>query len=228
MILDLPPPLWVPAKPAIIRPALDLAPPKLAMPLTLGMLKRRSFNTITFVGQTTALASSFTMPAHAAGDLIIGYASSVASTVATLPAGWTLITTGVLSTMGVVMGYKIAASSSETSGTWSGGSTTTTGCVIYRGATGVGTPSKTGANSTTMTWPSLTIINSGSSWLIGYAAMNITKTGTPNAPTGKTIRSNDNYNRVWDTNGVQTGDYSSQTATIAAQAYQSMTMELFA
>jgi len=53
MILDLPPPLWVPPKPAIIRPAPDLAPPALAMPLTMGMLKPRTGG-ISFVGYKTA------------------------------------------------------------------------------------------------------------------------------------------------------------------------------
>lgn len=50
MILDLPPPLWLPPKPAIIRPAEPIKPlltvPLLAMPLTMGMLRPSASNPV--------------------------------------------------------------------------------------------------------------------------------------------------------------------------------------
>jgi len=53
MILDLPPPLWIPPKPAIIRSARDLVPPAIAMPLTMGMLKPLAGGNIALVGYKT-------------------------------------------------------------------------------------------------------------------------------------------------------------------------------
>lgn len=53
MILDLPP-LWGPPKPAIIRPAADLAPKALSMPLTMGMLKPHAAAGIKLVGYASA------------------------------------------------------------------------------------------------------------------------------------------------------------------------------
>ncbi len=75
MILDLPPPLWVPAKPAIIRPALDLALPKLAMPLTMGMLRPPTVTALTLTYRS--LNKSITAGASRTfSSIAIGSASS--------------------------------------------------------------------------------------------------------------------------------------------------------
>lgn len=79
-------------------------------------------------GTTTA-----TMPAHSAGDLIIAFAFRDGSvTLPTQPAGWTSITSGAGTLCSMRVAYKVAASSAETTETWT--SATTLNVVIYRGS----------------------------------------------------------------------------------------------
>ena len=74
------------------------------------------------VGTATGVTSA-TLPAHQSGDLIIGVAvnleTSGAPTLPSKPTGWTdYLTRSGLSLAAARVSYKIATSSSETSGTW--------------------------------------------------------------------------------------------------------------
>lgn len=107
MILPPPPPLWIPEKPAIIRPApLDLIgggqyadPVQRAMAVAaLGNRKRLTTVAVapTFIGRSARADSATAIPVHAstvAGDLLIGimWSSGSSSKTAT---GWTFLTTG--------------------------------------------------------------------------------------------------------------------------------------
>lgn len=86
------------------------------------------------VGAATG-TDSVTMPAHQAGDLIVAFAFRDGSTtLPTLPAGWTsrLAPTGANS-CSMRLATKIAASSSETSGTWT--NATSLIVLVLRGVT---------------------------------------------------------------------------------------------
>ena len=73
---------------------------------------------ITYIGSATGTTSA-TLPAHQAGDLIIGFAFRDGSTTApTRPSGWTTIDTATGILCSGALAYKVAASSSETTGTW--------------------------------------------------------------------------------------------------------------
>jgi hypothetical protein len=75
---------------------------------------------ITYIGAAAGTTSA-TLPAHQAGDLILAFAfRSGATTATTIPAGWTSIALAGANTTHGRLAFKIAASSSETSGTWTG------------------------------------------------------------------------------------------------------------
>jgi hypothetical protein len=77
---------------------------------------------ISFIGSASAEATSITLPAHQAGDLIILAVGKAASASWSVPAGWTQVmnrTNATAPARGLRVSYKIAASASETSGTWS-------------------------------------------------------------------------------------------------------------
>ena len=108
------------------------------------------------VGTVYAAATSVTLPTHQAGDLIVVAAVRYGNTtVPSLPAGYTSLLTSA-TTHGRRLGYKIAASSSETSGTWTNASTVV--AAVYRGVT----PGDA-ATSTTAA-PGLTLSSAGESW----------------------------------------------------------------
>src|SRR5262249_39705055 len=76
---------------------------------------------ITRIGEASALADNVTLPAHQTGDLIVifSYQDGVASA-PSLPSGYSnIFNVGAGGTaQGVRVGYKVAASNSETSGSW--------------------------------------------------------------------------------------------------------------
>lgn len=84
--------------------------------------------TVSFVGSASAEATSVTLPAHQAGDLIVIFAGRTGSTgPPSVPAGWRFAAQSSVSgvappSLGASVGWKIAASSAETSGTWTGAS----------------------------------------------------------------------------------------------------------
>lgn len=76
---------------------------------------------ISRIGSASVLGATITIPAgHAAGDLIIIFAYRASNTPATVPATYTSIAavSGGVNTVSMAVGYRIATSSSETSGTW--------------------------------------------------------------------------------------------------------------
>lgn len=83
--------------------------------------------TISFVGSASAEATSLTLPAHQAGDLIVMFAGRTGSaSPITVPTGWFGAVSRGLSTSSpalfLVVAWKIATSSAEVSGTWTGAS----------------------------------------------------------------------------------------------------------
>ena len=91
--------------------------------------------TISYVGGASAEANSLSLPTHQAGDLFLMLAVNPGSTtVPTIPSGWYSLRTTSRGTAGTSRGaalaWKLAASSGETSGTWTNASLL--GCVAYR------------------------------------------------------------------------------------------------
>jgi len=112
--------------------------------------------------------TSISIPATAAGDLIIAFGSNRTNTASPTPAGWTSIATGIANPGGggsdrsTRMVYQFTTGGAQTL-TFDGGGTASTdpysGCLIFRGASEVGVGAGVSSNSTgtTLAIPTLTI-----------------------------------------------------------------------
>lgn len=223
--------VYVPHKPAIIKPKnLEFSQHMLAMPLTMGMLAATGRQVI-HVGTATSTNNNVTIPAHQVGDLIIIWFSSIDGTTTPSGVGLTNLTVAGPDNNGirVRIAYKFATSTSETSGNWTG-TDPDTAASVYRNVASIGAFSNWAStgNTTTLTWPAVTFTNNtnGRSWAVGMASVYLTVSGTPNAPTGQTQRANNDYFRIWDSNGGIAGNYSSQTSTMSSQSGVSTVIQL--
>lgn len=113
--------------------------------------------------------TSISIPATAPGDLIVAFGSNRTNTASPTPAGWTSIATGVCNPFGTGsdrstrMVYQFTTGDAQTL-TFNGGDDGTSadpysGCLIFRGASEVGTGAGVNSNSTstTLTIPTLTV-----------------------------------------------------------------------
>jgi len=146
------------------------------------------------VGHNSAEASTVTIPTgHKAGDIILIFAFRDGNvTNPTIPAGWNTITNTLDGTScSVSIGWKVAQSGSETSGTWTNATHLQT--IIYRGAdpnspfgsltsnAGTTSPSTYGATTGVTKW------KSNETWFAAFQGHRSVDTTTMNsAPTGYT------------------------------------------
>jgi hypothetical protein len=144
---------------------------------------------ISQVGQATSQATTITIPgSYSAGDFILVAASRANSAAPTVPAGWASL--GALGSSGVssAIGWKLAQSSSETSGTWTNGQVIN--CIVLRGSAGVifAAPSTTAtsANSATITYGAISTYRAGVSdnIYLGHACQLNTANSLETAPSG--------------------------------------------
>lgn len=132
-------------------------------------------------GTTTA-----TVPAHVAGDILIAFAFRDGSTTQpTLPGGWTSIRTQTGTTCCGRWAWKRAASSSETSGTWTNASALE--IAVYSGVDRVGASASQAGTVATVTWPALSM-QFGNSWVLASAGHRSVNTTLETPPTGLTFR----------------------------------------
>ena len=146
---------------------------------------------ISFVGAATGTTSA-TLPTHAADDVLIAFAHRDGNTTApSLPAGWTDLGSSGANVNSSRIGYKVAASSSETSGTW----TNATGLVVlvYRGCNTtdpIGDVVGGGSSSLVVAYPALTLqVTDGTSWVAAVAGhRSVDIVGLDGPPAGLTNR----------------------------------------
>ncbi|QIG76873.1 hypothetical protein EVC30_044 [Rhizobium phage RHph_Y1_11] len=123
---------------------------------------------ISFIGAVTGTISA-TLPAHQAGDLIIAAIFRDGGTF-TVPSGWTQIVSNAQSAYSAILYYKVAASSSETTGSWT--SATDVAFAVYRGAhqaAPIGGSSVASGASGTLNRTSFTQVNTdSSSWVCSF------------------------------------------------------------
>jgi hypothetical protein len=146
---------------------------------------------------TTGGVTSISIPATAAGDLIIAFGSNRTSTPSPTPAGWTSIATGShnsASDRSTRMVYQFTDGSAQTL-TFDGGSSTASavpysGCLIFRGASEVGTGAGVNSNSTGTSLPIPTLtVNRVPATVIAFSFYN----GIESAPAGWTISNGMSY-----------------------------------
>jgi hypothetical protein len=140
---------------------------------------------------TTGGVTSISIPATAAGDLIVAFGSNRTSTPSPTPAGWTSIATGShnsASDRSTRMVYQFTDGSAQTL-TFDGGSSTASadpysGCLIFRGVSEVGTGAGVNSNSTGTSLPIPTLtVNRVPATVIAFTFYN----GISSAPAGWTI-----------------------------------------
>lgn len=134
-----------------------------------------------------------TVPTHSAGNMILVASFRDGSTTApTLPSGQNLtnIYNGGANACSIRVAYKIAASSSETIGTFTNG--TTTCCIVLQNAA----PGAFGQNrgsSTTFNYPALTFLESdGTSGALAFCFSVNPAAAAPTAPSGMTNHNSNN------------------------------------
>ena len=187
---------------------------------------------ISRISSATAQATTITIPSHQAGDLIFIYAGRNNTTPATVPAGWVQAGASGASGVSGAAGWKIAQSSSETSGTWTNASVLH--CAVYRGdnllalSTAAG-----GANATTTSVNFLTVTNGlvyraggEDNWYIGAAMQLNSANSLETPPSGMTNVSVESSSGVWksvlhDTNGSQLSNWVTAATTVATAASSS-------
>ena len=143
---------------------------------------------------TTGGVTSVSIPATAAGDLIVAWGSNRTNTASPTPAGWTSIATGIANPFGTGgdrstrMVYQFTDGSTQTL-TFNGGSADVSadpysGCLIFRGASEIGTGAgvTTTATGTTLAIPTLTI-NRVPATVVAFSFYN----GITAAPAGWTV-----------------------------------------
>jgi hypothetical protein len=156
--------------------------------------------TVSFVGSASAAATTLTLPTHQAGDLLIIAAASAVNTLITIPSGWNRLhyraDSGLATNRALSVGYKIATTAAETSGTWSNG--TVMACVVYRHTTNLitlgGMRFSGASNSTTLTYGPMTAsgdtsgIITPNQWVIAIGMVGSNSLAAETAPTGFTNR----------------------------------------
>lgn len=144
---------------------------------------------ITYIGAASGTTSA-TLPAHQSGDLILGFSFRDGSTVApTLPGDWTSIASVGANSCHGRLAYKVATSSSETTGTWT--SATTVVFLVYRGdydLTNIVSLDTTSTSSgTTVTYPAANFWDN-LAWTVAFAGHRSTDTSLETPPGTLTLR----------------------------------------
>ena len=190
---------------------------------------------ISRVGSQTG-TNTVTLPAHQAGDLIVYFAYRDGSNTApSLPGSrnWTPQYNGGANTNSLRVAYKIAAGSSETTGTFT--NATSSIAVVYRGvnqSTPVGDGQPGGASSTTLSYTGLTLANSaGASWVVGFGGHRSANVAIDTAPTGlpnvTSVSDATDEAALFDSNGGVTA-WTTQTAAVGgtSSGWRTYTLEI--
>jgi hypothetical protein len=185
---------------------------------------------ITFIGSAGVEANSITLPTHQAGDLIIIYAFRAASAIPSIPSGWFSVYARASASggnRGTHIGYKVAATSGETSGTWTNASALF--AIVYRHDTNyliIGGDASGASNSTSLPYGLLNGYNSqnnddrfrGESSRVGLGVWALTNNADlEQAPSGTTNRANyvgATYEAAWHDTNTAAASYAGATITL--------------
>lgn len=150
---------------------------------------------ISYISQASAASDSVTLGTHAAGDLLLVFSyNDGSSTIPSLPTGWLNFYNLLAATGSVRVGFKVANSSAETSGTWTNADGVI--AVVYRSNAGLVVPAFQSANTATSATVNYPGIGSGlnresvDQWFVGFGVMRNDTNALETPPTGQTNRSN--------------------------------------
>lgn len=192
---------------------------------------------ISYISAATNAGGTITLPTHAAGDTIVIWAfNDGVATAPTLPSGWINVLPLIGSLTGARLAYKVAQTSSETSGTWTNADGII--AVVYRPTgnnvlvPGLGNGNL--ATSATVNYAAIAVANDRTNtdqWILGFAAMRSDANALETAPSGMTNRAN-LVGTGWemashDTN-ANASSWASTNVTVANSAtWRTATCQLF-
>ena len=194
--------------------------------------------TISYISQASAAATSVTLGTHATNDLITIFAyNNTSATIPTLPTGWTNYYT-LTATIGWRVGYKVATSSGETSGTW----TNSDGliAIVHRASSGAlvlpGNNATSSGTATNITYngiaSTLDRTNAADRWMITFGSTRTADSSIETAPTSMTARST-LVGGSWEIAGHDSagtlGSYGGGTVTAGGTSalFRTLTIQLF-
>lgn len=193
-------------------------------------------SSISYIADGQAVGTSVTIPAHQVGDLIVIFAFANTGTVPALGAQFTNVANCNLSggTTGSRVGYMIADTTTEVSGTWT--SATSLMVHVYRSSAGnMPVPGacagQNAAASTALTYPALTLTKTDHSSWVARAAISSAGTNIQTAPSGYVLRANNTAvpeTASFDSNGrIQATSVAQSAAlTITSANWRSVTLEI--
>jgi len=190
---------------------------------------------VDFVGAAGSLANTVTIPAHQKGDCIVIAALRTNNTSASLPSGWIGVSSAGTNNLSMRLGFRIAQSDAETSGTWT--NATGLACVVFRptvGTIAVPTDIQSTATSTTVTYGALTGVVAANNYtdqsfaMFGSTLLDTNAIETP--PTGTTFL--DKQSRTGlafasfrlTTNAF--GNWTAQTVTLASAVWRTSVVRI--
>lgn len=178
---------------------------------------------ISRISSGSGAGDNIALGSHQANDLILVWAyRSNSATPPSLPAGYTSSTTVGASVHSAILGYKIAASGSETSGNWT--NATSVAYAVYRGidtTTPLSHPSGQTGTGTSVSWSGIapSIDNPGDDWVFTtFGATSDVGNVDTHPPTSCTLitdysNAGVEENTIFDTNaGVASYSFNSKTA----------------
>lgn len=181
---------------------------------------------ISRVGSASAQATTITIPTHQSGDLILIVANRNNAIPATVPSGWVTRTAGFSTGNSVMLGWKLAKSSSETSGTWTNASVLH--CVVYRGSAGIlclPFSSSSSGTSTTINYAPVNNYTSGllDNWYVATAFQVNSTNSLEAAPTGMANINVESSAGNWksvihDTNASQLSNWPTTNVTVVTSS----------
>jgi hypothetical protein len=183
---------------------------------------------ISLHSSASAQAQSITIPTHQAGDVIVVFAGRNNTTAPTIPSGWvTLATTGASNASSVAV-FRIAKSSSETSGTFTNASVLH--ALVYRPSAGVVVASTalagSAATSATINYPALANYRAGvqDNWYVAHAFQLNSANSLETAPSGMANLLVESSSGAWKsavhhTGASQLSNWASTNVTVTTSAF---------
>lgn len=156
---------------------------------------------IALVSSSSGNGNTITMPTHATGDRLLMWAFRGGSIVApTPPAGWTSVVIGGGSGCSGLVGTKVAASSSETSGTWT--NATQLIVLVYRNVSSIGAFDMDTGAANNFVVPGLTLNQrNGTSWVVTFTGTSVVgQTWPVNTGNGYPLR--ESYEGIFGQNDI--------------------------
>ena len=192
--------------------------------------------TLSRISSASAASDSVTLGTHASGDMIFIFAwNDGSATIPSLPAEWLSIHTVTAGAGSYRLGYKLAASASETSGTWTNADGLI--AVVYRSDAGVVVPAFFANNTntnTTVNYPAVAAAfnrENVDQWFLGLAVQRNDTNALETAPSGManiTSLTGTGWKMAVHDTDADANSFTSASVTVATSAlWRTLVVQIF-